>query len=111
MRQVRRQQLAGYVSFLRLASCFYCRAAGLPCLKCVYGSAGYDPEEAAQMFDIVDADHGKLMTAFCCLLVSLVQPGRSYEYRKCRRVLAKRLYIFRVDNGAYHNRNIHHVCC
>lgn len=37
--------------------------AALQCLKCVYGSAGYDPEEAVQMFDIVDADHGKLMTS------------------------------------------------
>ena len=51
-------------------------AAVLQCLSCVYGSAGYNHEEAVQMFDIVDADHGTLMTAFCCL--GIAQSGRSH---------------------------------
>lgn len=64
MRQVKRQQLAHQAFFALGSSCS--RAAVLQCLRCVYGSAGYEHEEAVQMFEIVDADHGMLMTASCC---------------------------------------------
>ena len=78
MSQFKRQQLAG-LSFALGPSFSSRMAAVLHCLSCVYDSAGYDHEEAVQMFDIVDADHGTLMIAFCCTIWQLTLSLESAE--------------------------------
>ena len=58
--QLKRPQLARYLLYLA-----FCSLVTRPLcynVSSLYGSVGYDREEAVQMFEIVDAEHGKLLT-------------------------------------------------